>query len=215
MKKLYWKISVIFLVVLLLFGGITLYNSVNTAKKYAEEVNQKLNYGLAEHTTHTVAPFIKNGVIDEEGLGDIMHSMMVINPSVEVYVLDTEGQILSYVAPDKVVKLESVSLAPFDAFFNNDKQAVVKGDDPRNPGEQKIFSASPMHEDGVLTGYIYIVLASQEYVSTASVVLDSYILKLSTLSIIISLIIAASVGLVSIYVITKRLNTITRGIKRV
>ena len=183
MKKLYWKISVIFLAVLLLFGGITLLNSINTAKKYAEEVNQKLNYELAEHTTHTVAPFIKDGEIDEAGLGDIMHSMMVINPSVEVYVLDTKGQILSYVAPDKVVKLESVSLEPFEEFFNNEKRAVVKGDDPRNPGEEKIFSASPMYENDKLTGYIYIVLASQEYISTASVVLDSYILRLSTLSI--------------------------------
>jgi signal transduction histidine kinase len=212
MGKLYWKISITFLVVLLLFGGITLYISIDTSKKYAEEVNQQLNYELAEHTTHTVAPFINNGVIDKEGLGDIMHSMMVINPSVEVYVLDKQGNILSYVAPDKVVKLEKVALTPFDEFFNNPKKTVVKGDDPRNPGEEKIFSVSPMLENDELIGYIYIVLASQEYISTASVVLDSYILKLSTLSILFILIIAATVGLIAFYIITKKLKVIISGI---
>lgn len=209
MGKLYWKIAFIFLAVLILFGAITLFISIDTAKKYAEEVNQQLNYELAEHTTHTVAPYIENGKIDEDGLKDIMHSMMVINPSVEVYVLDKEGKILSFVAPDKVVKLSSVSLQPFEKFFDNSKNAIVKGDDPRNPGEQKIFSASPMHENNELTGYIYIVLASQEYISTASVVLDSYILRLSSLSIIIMLIIAAFVGLIAFYFLTKKLNLIS------
>ncbi len=213
MSKLYWKISVIFLVVLLLFGSIALYTSIDTAKKYAEEVNQQLNYQLAEHTTRMVAPFVKNGEIDKEGLGDIMHSMMVINPSVEVYVLDTDGNILSYVAPDKVVKLERVSLEPFESFFDNPRKAVIKGNDPRNPGEEKIFSVAPMYENEELTGYTYIVLASQEYISTASVVLDSYILKLSTLSILIMLFIAALVGLIAFYFITKKLNRITTGIQ--
>ncbi|MCT4622334.1 MAG: HAMP domain-containing histidine kinase [Schleiferiaceae bacterium] len=213
MGRLYWKIATAFLLVLVLFGGVTLYISIDTAKKYAEEVNQQLNYELAEHTTHTVAPFINNGVIDKEGLGDIMHSMMVINPSVEVYALDKQGNILSYVAPDKVVKLEKVSLEPFENFFDNPKKQVIKGDDPRNPGEQKIFSVSPMYEEGELSGYIYIVLASQEYVSTASVVLDSYILRLSTLSILLMFIIAASVGLVAMYFITKKLKKINSGMQ--
>ena len=45
-------------------------------------------------------------------MDDIMHSMMVLNPSIEVYLLDNQGNILNYVAPYKKVKLESVNLNP-------------------------------------------------------------------------------------------------------
>jgi len=212
LNKLYIQISVIFLLVLIFFAAITIYISVHSANKYSIEVNQRLNRGLAANMVHVIQPLMKNGVMSDEGMADIMHSMMVINPIVEVYVLDPEGKILKYVVPDKTVQLKKVNLEPIKKFLNDPEHSIIYGDDPRNPGEYKAFSAVRMEENGKLTGYVYIVLASQEFVSASQAVLGSYILGLSIRSIIIILVISAFVGLLAIYFFTRKLNPIFKGI---
>jgi len=214
-NSLYWKLSTIFLIILVVFAAIALYISVEAASKYSTEVNQQLNRDLAKNTVEVIKPEFRHGTVNEKTIEEIVHSMMVINPSLEVYLLNPEGKILSYVAPEKeVVKLEYVSLKPIHEFLNDKKQNIILGDDPRNPGELKIFSAAEVRENGQLTGYLYIVLASQEYVSAAQMVLGSYILGLSIQTVILILLISAMVGLLAIWIITKKLNSITRVITR-
>jgi signal transduction histidine kinase len=213
-STLYWKISTIFILVLVVFAGITLYISIHSARNYAIEVNQKLNWDLARSTVDVIKPEFKNGIVNKENVDDIMHSMMVINPSVEVYLLNPKGKILNYMAPKKVVKLEEVSMAPIEQFLNDKKQNLIMGDDPRNPNEKKTFSVARVEDNNVLTGYIYIVLASQEYISAEQMVIGSYILGLTIRSIIIILIVSAIVGLLFIWFITKKLNVIIVGIQQ-
>ncbi|HBD80147.1 MAG TPA: two-component sensor histidine kinase, partial [Leclercia adecarboxylata] len=38
----------------------------------------------------------------------------------------------------------------------------VYGDDPRTLTGEKVFSAVPLHQDGVLRGYLYIILQGEE-----------------------------------------------------
>ena len=211
-NRLYLQISAIFLLVLIFFTAIAMYISVQASRDYSVEVNQRLNRDLAQNTADMIKPYINNGKVSDEAIADIMHSMMVINPIVEVYLLDPQGEILKYAAPDKVVKLDHVNLKPIKTFLGDPKHGIIYGDDPRNPGEHKTFSATEITENGRLTGYIYIVLASQVYVSAAQTVLGSYILGLSIRSVIVILIISALVGLFAIWFITKRLNPIIKGI---
>jgi len=213
-SRLYGRISILFIAVLFVFAAITLYISVRSANHYAQEVNQSLNRNLAANVAVMMEPYITEGVINEAGLEDLVHSMMVINPGIEVYLLDPEGQILSYVAPEKVVKLERVSLEPVSKFLNDRKGKIIYGDDPRNPGEKKIFSAAELIQENQLTGYIYIVLASQEYVSAANTVRGSYILGLSIRTTITILIAAALVGLLALWFIVKKLNNLVGGIRK-
>ena len=123
-SRLYIRISTLFIGVLFVFAAITLYISVQAANHYAQEVNQNLNHDLAAHVAVMMEEFIQEGIINEEGLKDLVHSLMVINPSIEVYLLDPQGKILSYVAPDKVVKLEQVSLEPVTDFINNSRKKI-------------------------------------------------------------------------------------------
>ncbi len=212
-SRLYIRISTLFLGILFVFAAITLYISVKAASHYAQEVNQNMNHDLAAHVAGMMEQFIQEGVINETGLEDLVHSLMVINPSIEVYLLDTQGKILSYVAPEKVVKLEQVSLEPVIEFINKTRKNIFYGDDPRNPGEQKIFSAAELIQDNRLTGYIYIVLASQEYTSAANLVRGSFIMGLSIRAIITILIASALVGLLALWFIVKKLNRLIRGIR--
>lgn len=213
-SRLYIRISTLFIGILFVFAAVTLYISVQAANNYSQEVNQKLNQDLAAHVAVMMDPFIQDAVLNEVGLEDLVHSLMVINPSIEVYLLDTQGKILSYVAPEKVVKLKEVTLEPVTEFINKSSSKIIYGDDPRNPGEKKIFSAAELIQDNRLTGYIYIVLASQEYASAANLVKGSFIMGLSLRTSIAVLIGAALIGLLALWFIVKKLNRIIRGIRK-
>ena len=213
-SSLFWRISAIFFLVLLVFASITLKVAIDAARNYSLEANQKLNFDLAEHTVQEIKPFLEGGV-KEEAIGTLMHSMMAINPSVEVYVLDPEGTILKHVAFEGVVKLKSVSLEPIRAFLEGKKEGLMVGDDPRNPGEQRIFSAAAVEgNSGNLEGYVYIILAGQEYAGVTDMLFNSYFLQLSSRTILVALLLTLVAGLIAIFLITKNLNRIVSGFRR-
>jgi signal transduction histidine kinase len=213
-SRLYLRISLLFIIILFLFAAVTMYISVRAANTYSLEVNQRLNRELASNLVFMMKPFIGDQVLDETGLEDLVHSLMVINPGIEVYLLDTRGDILSYVAPEKVVKMDRVSLQPITDFLSDVPSRSIYGDDPRNPGKKKIFSAAEVVQDNRLTGYIYIILDSQEYHSAANLVSGSFIMRLSIRAIIIVLIGSALIGLLALWFIVKKLNRITRGMRK-
>jgi len=162
---LYFKISLALLVLLTAVSMAYNYISHYVAEEYVLEINQKLYGNVAVGTAAEVKLIMVDGIVDKTAIMDIMHSMMVINPSVEVYLLDTTGAIVTYVAPNKKIKLKTVDLAPIKTFINADEEnrPFLKGDDPRHPSTSNIFSAAPILKNGILQGYVYIILASEEH----------------------------------------------------
>ncbi len=212
-SSLYWRISAVFLLILIVLSAIFIYISVDSATEYSQEVNQKLNGDIAAHIEKEVGPFL-DGEISEDKVNDIMHAMMAINPSIEVYLLDTKGTILTYVAPYKKVKLKSVNLTPIQSFIASEGKTFIRGDDPRNPGREKVFSATKVLENDELVGYVYVVLASEEYETASQTLFDSYILKLGTTSMVIALAAAVIIGLLAILYITKNLNRVIQTVNK-
>jgi signal transduction histidine kinase len=205
MTKLFWKIALVFLLVLLMVSGITMFITYNNAQRYTMEVTQNLGKDIARNTVDQIIPLMKSEDMSA-AMQDIMHSMMVINPGVEVYHLDTTGKILNYVAPDKVVKLQEVSLEPIHLFTKSNSTGLIEGDDPRHPGKKNIFSAAPIKIEGSLVGYIYIILASDLFSSQESLLQGSYINSTIFRSIIVTIVVSLFLGLIALYLITRRLK---------
>ena len=213
LNRLYWKISATLLLVLAVVGiGYILITSY-TARQYLQEVNQRLYGSIAKQLVKETRPLV-NGQPDTAATHDIMHSMMVINPSVEVYLLDTAGRIIDYVVPYKSVKLERVGLGPVREFIDSEGQAFVLGDDPKNPGKKNAFSAAPVIEQGQLTGYAYIILASEEQAAVTSNLFGSYMLKLGANMFFLALVVALAIGLIAIGLITRNLRRIVETVRR-
>lgn len=218
MKKLrhslYWRISAILFLLLVVLGVVYTLIMGFTARNYLEEVNQRLYGGLADSTVQVVSPLV-NGEVDTIAIQDIMHSIMVINPSVEVYLLDTTGQIITFMAPHKKIKLKEVDLAPIQAFINSREKPFIKGEDPRNPGENKVFSAAPIYEaDEQLQGYLYVILSSEEQGAVTSALFGSYFLDLGTRFFFISLLGALIIGLLALWYLTRNLRGIMQAVIR-
>ena len=84
----------------------------------------------------------------------------------------------------------------------------ILGDDPRHASRQKVFSVAPVRTPD-LQGYIYVILASEEYDSAAQMVFGSYVLRLSTGLGVFALLFVVVVALVSFHLLTRRLRRLS------
>ena len=212
-SSLYWKISGIFLVFTILLTTVFIIISIKFSEEYNNEAQQKINGGIAKSALELIAPVFVDDSVNDAALKDLMHSMMVAHPSIEVYLLNTEGKILTYVVPEIDVKTDHVSLAPIQRFLDRKGDETIKGDDPKSPDVPKIFSAARIVEEGQFKGYLYIVLASNESASTMTALGNSFILKLGVRSLLIALFFTIVLGLISIWLITKSLSKIIVAVR--
>lgn len=204
---LYWRISAAFLVMLVLVGLAYVFITTYTSGIYFQQVNQRLNRNAAPNIVAHSSLF-RNGKVNETSLAEIFHDVMTINPSLEVYLLDTGGKILSFYAPEKKIALNHISLLPVQEFINKNGKQFVKGDDPRHPGIQKVFSAAPVVSNGTLAGYIYVVLASEEYDNVTSYLRLDYMLQVGSRAMLVTLLFALAIGLIIIWLVTKNLRKV-------
>src|SRR5271169_4761773 len=177
-KNLYKRLAAVLLGLFLLIGILYIVLTVYTTRLYFQEVNQKLNRILAQHLVSENI-LLTDGRVDNKALQNIFHMLMVVNPEIEVYLLDTKGAILSYSAPPGKVKRQSVSLDPVKRLLSGTLSLPVLGDDPRDLHQEKIFSAAPIYRDGRIEGYLYIILGSEAFETEAEMLQGSYILRLS------------------------------------
>ena len=207
LRRLYLKISGLLIILLLVIGSAYVIITARSAQSYYQETTQRLNSGVAEHMLLEVQPFV-DGKVNEEALGQIMHSMMAVNPSLEVYLLSPEGEILSFVVLDKKVKMDRIAIDPVRRFITEGGESYILGDDPRNPGKHAVFSATEVFENDQLLGYVYMVLASEQFETISATLWNSYLLKTSSRLFIITLIIAFVAAFLVILWITENLRKI-------
>ncbi|MEM1259401.1 MAG: HAMP domain-containing sensor histidine kinase [Bacteroidota bacterium] len=219
-NKLITKLILAFISVLVLAGvGYTL-STIYFSNKHFNETNQRLHAHLAQDLIDE--KFLEQSPIDSLGnvnkalFGDIMHDMMAVNRAIEVYLLDIEGNVqysvvLDHDNPENTPK--KVSLFPIQNFIAAKGADHVLGDDPRNPERQKVFSAAKFNKNGK-EGYIYIVLAGEEYVDVKNMLFGSYALKVGLGASFLTLFFAGLLGVLSIWYLTKNLREINYAAQR-
>jgi len=204
-NSLYAKIaaglSALFFVVGLIFIGVTVF----ATDMYQQEVNQKLNTGLARQIVKERI-LMEDGRINQAALKEIFHMLMVINPGIEIYLLDVDGNILTFSAPPDSVKRSKVDLTPVKQWLAGNLIPPVQGEDPKNLIGKKVFSAAPIERNGTLEGYLYVILGGEEYDSVTQKLKGSYILRLSAWMIVAGLLFALTAGLVLFGLLTGRLK---------
>mgnify|MGYP000019848240 FL=1 len=147
-------------------------------KNYQSEVEQKLHLELAEHIVHDDS-LLKDGKIDQAALEHTFHSMMILGPSFEFYVVNPNGTVTTYSAVDEKIKRMQVDLKPINQFLRGEGGLPILGDDPRSPYKKKIFSVAEIKHNGVLQGYLYIIIGGEVYDSVVDLLQESHIIKLS------------------------------------
>ena len=175
-KSLYGKLVAVLLGLVVFIGAIGVVFALAMERQYEREVNQRLNRDLASNLV-AADVLLVDGEINEAGLEHVFHSLMVVNPSIEVYLLTLDGEIVAYSAPEGRVKRDAVSVNPIKAFLAGQPLPIM-GDDPRDFDRTKVFSVSPIMVEDRYEGYLYVVLASEERESAVLIPRSSHIVRL-------------------------------------
>lgn len=217
--KLVKKIWAAFILIIILMGTSYVLITGYFANKYNQATAQRINANVANHLIEekfqNASPFLEDGSVNKPLFGDLMHDMMAVNRSIEVYLLDKTGGILYSVVldPSDNSPNNKISLGPIQSFIDTKGQEYILGDDPRNAGTQKIFSAAPFNVDG-REGFIYIILAGKEFQLISKNLLGQYFIKLGIGATLLTMFFATIIGLLSIWFLTKNLRLMTRTVRK-
>lgn len=219
-RKFTTKIIVAVGAIMILAGLSYVMITIYFTNSYFLEASQLLNRDVASHVIlekfQEESPFLEDGTPNKPLFGDLMHDMMAVNRSIEVYLLNPDGQVLYSVVldhSDTEKPLEKVDLQPVKEFIASNGEKYILGDDPRNRDKQNIFSAAPFNIGGN-EGYIYIILAGQAYESVNKSLIASYFFRLGSGATLLTIAISILLGALSILALTRNLREIITQVKR-
>ena len=191
-----------------LIYAVFIFTTVQKNTQYAEQL---LNRNLAK-TLVDERNLVHENELNKEELQDMFMDYMSVNPSIEIYLLDLEGQILSYSADPWQVKRKYVTLKPIQNFLKENALFPVLGDDPRSLERQKVFSVTPIPMTDNPSGYLYVILRGEQYDAVEQLARDKELLHLGAWVVGIALLIGLIVGLLVFYPITRRLRALSKQV---
>ncbi|HHI92725.1 MAG TPA: HAMP domain-containing histidine kinase [Gammaproteobacteria bacterium] len=214
-RTLYSRIAAVLFTLVLLMGYVVYSMVLYSSEMYQQELTQKLNAALAKHIVNEET-LLTEQQVNQKALKSLFHWLMVINPSIELYLLNAHGKILAFSAPEGHVKRQQVSLLPIKKFLSGKEEYPLTGDDPRATDDQysrqKVFSAAVIPGDTAdkPAGYLYVILEGEVFDSITDRVKGSYILRFTTTGLGASLLLALAAGLTAFALLTHRLRMLTR-----
>lgn len=211
LRTLYSKLAIALFGLVCLIGLLFFVLVRYSTEMHQQEVNQKLNASLAENIAKEEQLF-QNGKINHRALKEVFHMLMVINPSIEVYLLDKDGKVLDFSAPAEKIKRSHIDLEPIKHFLAGKSPYPIVGDDPRDQDKRKIFSVAPIMQDGELECYLYIILAGEEVDSISAMLSGSFIARFTVAGVIASLVVALLAGWLIFFLLTRRLASLSSAI---
>jgi signal transduction histidine kinase len=150
---------------LLAYGALVGVLGWHVAAEDEQESLQRLSHGLARHIVEhwPEITLADRDQADRAARDELLSMLMVVNPGIQVYVLDADGRVQAYIGDPGMVRQEQVDLRPVRDFLAGGA-LPLRGSDPMGSGVARIFSAAmfpPRAGDSRPPGYLYIVLDGQ------------------------------------------------------
>jgi signal transduction histidine kinase len=206
------RLSLVFALLLLICCGTSVWLQVRSSKMHELEVVQGLSRDLAQHIARDTQLMDANG-LKPDAVRELFSQLMLVNPSVEVYLLDGDGRIVGDAAPKDRVLRDRVDLAPVRRLLAGDPLPIL-GDDPRSMDTRKVFSAAPLMVMGKPAGFLYVVLLGEAHDRFAERGATSEALKTALWSIGLVALLCLLAGLAAFAWITRPLRRLTDAVGR-
>ena len=205
------RLSLVFVVLLLVCSGVSAWLQVRANGRHEQEVTQRLSLGLAAHIAGDTALMQGDG-FNADAVHGLFDKLMAVNPSVEVYLLGADGMIQAQAAPPGHLRHERVDMAPVRRLLAGAPLPIL-GDDPRGDGTPKVFSAAPLKVDGRDAGYVYVVLSGEDREALSANLSGDGVLRTTLLSMALVVLLGLLAGLAAFYWITRPLRQLTDAMR--
>lgn len=211
-RTLYARLALGLFLLLVIVGGLFTALSLYSVREYTATINEELNRNLAKNLVAD-RNLVTDGQINNQALKQLFDLYMSINPSIEIYLLDKGGKILSYSADPNKIKRKYVSLGPIRELLAHPETYPLPGDDPRSHDQRKIFSVTPVPSADHSSGYLYVVLRGEEYDMAESMAHSHRLIQMGAGALAVSLFVGLLAGLVFFRLLTRRLSRLARQVE--
>ena len=215
---------------LLLFALLSLWVGNRYFHTYFNEFNQRLNAPIAMYMA-LHSDLYSDGEFNQDKLSELAEQVMIINPGLDVFLLDSEGYVVAQTYPVETVERRRVALEPIKRFLNtlhsqadNNQSAVLIGssrsslplfgDDPRRKSGRSVFSAFPISSNGRPVGYIYAVLTGPAHRNLFESMVSSYAVREKVFTTFSVLLFAFLGGTFLFSILTKRLRRLSERVNQ-
>ena len=182
----------------------------------ALEASQRMNLGLADYIAEHQPPGLigADGRAEAARMKELAMNVMMINPAVEVYLLDANGRVMAHAldgqGPDPVGR--SVDMAPVRRMLDDrrggDVRLPIMGTDPRNTDRLNTFSVAPVAGPAGM-GYLYVVLNGNAAQAVSANLANSDALRALAAGLALATLLAAAVLLIAWQKLTRPLRSLT------
>jgi len=208
-KTVYSKLVLTYVALTLFIGSILIPLGYQMTKDYYQEITQKLNTNIAMYMASNY-----NLADNPSMLTNIATQAMILNPAIEIYLLDTAGKIIQHTQNPKSIKRYLVDTAPIKTFLSADSHFPIRGTDPKSRSASKVFSVAPLNNsNNRLSGYVYVVLGGQLFANIAANISASYVVKTGLIIAVLVVLSTLVLGIFAFKMLTARLKRLTAGIQ--
>ncbi len=223
-QSLYSRLALVLLSVFLVMAVLFFWLFEQASVATQNEASQRLHLDLAKNIVKDLG-ITNHGKFDPDMIKEAFHQMMILGPTIELYVLDEKGNLVTYDAPEKKIKRRSINLKPITSFIEKSIDLPILGDDPRSTSKQKIFSAARVYAKnnesknentdgmGAFVGYLYIIIGGENFDSISTALELNKAWKISLLGIVSALLFLLLASLLLFYALTRPLRRLTKEIK--
>ena len=194
---------------LLGFGALLALLGRQLAAEHERELLQRLSHGLARHIVLHWPELTrdKRGSADAVAREELLKMLMVVNPGIEVYLLDADGRVADYIGEPGMVRTPQVQLEPVRDFLAG-APLPLRGTDPAG-GEPKIFSAAMFPQtagDARPPGYLYVVLEGRAREQVALGIVSKQLRQHTLLVLGAALLATLLAGWIALHLLTRPLR---------
>jgi hypothetical protein len=124
------RLAIVFALLLLVCSGTSAWLQLRSNRMHELEVVQALSRDVAESIARDAQLTDANGLMPS-AVRNLFNQLMMVNPSVEVYLLEPDGRIAGHAAPEGRLRRDRVDLEPVQRFIDGHMLPIL-GDDPRS-----------------------------------------------------------------------------------
>lgn len=129
------RLTLLFILLMMLCATVACAVQLYTSTQYGNAMVQRLSGGLAQQIVQREPILDAQGRVDRSSLKPLFDRLMTFNPSVELYVVSPDGDILADAAPPGHIQRQKIDLAPVQTFLSGTAIPVL-GDDPRSQNKK-------------------------------------------------------------------------------
>jgi signal transduction histidine kinase len=211
------RLSLALALLLLAYGAFVALLGRQVAAEQEEESLQRLSHGLArhivEHWPEIAAP--NRDEAERTARSALLSMLMMVNPGVQVYLLDVDGRVQHYIGEPGMVRQQQVNLAVIRAFLAGNA-LPLRGTDPMGSSVPRIFSAAmfPVRAGDIKPpGYLYIILDSRARDQVAAQVGVDRLWRSAALAATIGGLVTLSLGLFTFRRLTLPLHRLAQDLR--